>query len=170
MLRTGVLALTLGAAAAFTTGVSVSSGMPKLDLSPGSPGVEQTGVDTWDIQFKKSGSTDEAGVCHMTFIQPSIVAIGTATAVHYGFKAFCTEPVEYTVRAKIFTTDPAGYLDEAGSVSGAGVSQQPTVLGNSFLCSNNNNSAWTPYGEGQLRGEGFSRSGTAVTVGCTFIG
>ncbi|WP_143202431.1 hypothetical protein [Amycolatopsis sp. CB00013] len=143
---------------------------PKVDLTPGAPGVEQTGSDAWVVHFKSTKSPDRAGVCRNTFIQPSIVAIGTATAVHYGYKAFCTEPVEYTVTAKIFTNDPGGYLDEAGSVRGAGVSQQPSVLGNSFLCSNNNNNAWTPYAEGQVRGMGFSQSGNPVTVGCTFIG
>lgn len=146
--------------------------IPKARLALDNPEISFQSAGTWTIPIHHAtdrGPSD-VGACRGTYLNPSIVAVGTATAVHYGVKFFCTEPVEYDILAGVYYKVHEGEEEDAGSTEGHGVSQQPFVEGHSFLCSNNNNGGWIPYDFSTVHGLKHSGQGNQVTVGCQFIG
>lgn len=148
--------------------------VPHVVLSPNAPGVVHHPDGSWTVPIGAAGPGQPRlpGGCQGTYINPSIVARGNGTAVHFGVKYICTEPVEYTVQAGV-----EDWYDEApgGPVLGhlgadpqtrTGVSMQPFVDGYSYPCKNNANSGWQPYDFSTIHGEQHNGDGYRTTVGC----
>lgn len=165
------------ASASAMNGMTVQSGQHGLQehviLSPTAPGVIHHPDGSWIVPLNSMNSATEMdGGCRGTYIDPSIVARGNGTAVHFGVKYFCTEPVEYTVEAGVedyYEEAPGGpVLGHLGAdpVTRSGVSQQPFADGYSYPCRNNQNSGWEPYDFSTVHGQHHNGNGTRVTVGC----
>lgn len=152
---------------------SPQSGPAHVDLSPTAPGTIHHTDGSWTVPIPSARRAPAVtGGCRGTYIDPSIVARGNGTAVHFGVKYFCTEPVEYSVQAGVedwYEETPDGsVLGHLGAdpVTRSGVSQQPFVDGYSYPCKNNQNSGWQPYDFSTIHGQQHNGDGTRVTVGC----
>lgn len=144
-----------------------------VNLSFNNPDIKFIDADHWVIPIRSNGSAKspkDTGACQGTYLTPELVAVGTATAVSYGTKYFCTEPVDYNITAGVYYVVNSGQEDDAGSTHDSGVSQQPYVSGISYLCSNNDNGGWQPYDYSTVHGISHSGTGNTVTVGCQFLG
>lgn len=143
---------------------------PYVDLSASSPLAVHKSDGSWTIPLRGVAPTD-TGFCRGTYINPEIVARGRGTAVHYGAKFFCTEPVSYSITTgvtNLYDEKPTGPVisHAGGQVTRGGLSPTPYVEGFSPPCRNNTNSGWLPYDDSTLHGEKHSGVGTLTTVGC----
>lgn len=192
--RLSGVAIALGFLAAAAAAAATVSGSPAwspassataatvVDLSPSTPGAIRHADGSWTVLVPPSarrpvepGAIARPIVCSGNYVDPEITVRRGGTAVHYGVKFFCTDPVSYSIRLGVdnyYDTDPGPggkVLRHTGGpeVSRGGVSANPFAEGFSTPCVGNDNSGWQVWDDASLGDNQKHRDrGKRVTVGC----
>jgi len=152
---------------------------PYVDLAYSAPDAVVNKDGSWTVKVQSPNAIFGQIACTGNYVAPEIATRGASTAVHYGIKFFCTDPVQYSIRIGLddfYETGPgAGGAVARRSASGnprayeerGGVSPQPFLDGFSRPCVNNQNSGFEIWDQSTLgASEKHNARSARTTVGC----